>query len=124
MVGGKGDPTFEDVYSGPGGGEQEYSTHAMDLDEGDSDDDDEGAQASGATSRVGPSRALLAQSIGDTVDSSGGMSAEMREAHGSGLVNTRITDRESSYHQRRLHHQRCRFRPCLHRYLLVAILMR
>ena len=99
-MGGQGEESYDDAYGG--GSAQELSQYAMDLDGGASDDED-GDQASGTSSRVGPSRALLAQSIADTADSSGDMSAEMRETHGSGLINTRITDRESSYHQRRLH---------------------
>ena len=99
VTGSKGGAIYDtDIYGDSGA---EHSEYVMEVG-GESDDDQEEEYASSGThasSQVNPSRALIDEARG--VSSDLGLSAEQREMFGSGLVNTRISDRESSYHQKR-----------------------
>jgi splicing factor 3B subunit 1 len=87
-----------DIY---GNDTANLSEYAMDVgaDDGSDVEDDNTLSGTHPSSQIGPSRSLINSTIGETADT--GISAEFREQRGSGLVNTRISDRESSYHARR-----------------------
>jgi splicing factor 3B subunit 1 len=95
LTGNKGGAIYDtDIY---GDSRADRSEYVVELD--NSDEEEDTTSGTHRSSQVGPSRALIDDSIGMSKES--GISAERREMFGSGLVNTRIADRESSYQQRR-----------------------
>jgi splicing factor 3B subunit 1 len=68
------------------------------------DEDEETYRSSRGQARVGPSKELreTAMGMGGTDADDAEMLQQYKEQYGSGLVNTRIADRESEYHQRRM----------------------
>ena len=68
----------------------------------DNDEEEQDFPRGSRQVRIGPSRKLLNEMrLGDG-ETDAELQARFREQHGSGLANTRIADRESEYHQRRM----------------------
>lgn len=87
-----------DIYGDAESDQAKYSKFAhnedMDLEGGDGmeeDDDNSSSFRSSHPSSINPSRELLNESIGRDDD----LSLEYRSQYGTGLVNTRIADRET-----------------------------
>jgi len=93
LLSSKGGGVFDsDIYDS--GDRSQFATMEVGEEENEDQQQDSSIGRSPRSS-VNPSRALIDDSIGNSSSSSNNMSVEMREQFGSGLVNTRITDRES-----------------------------
>jgi hypothetical protein len=75
-----------------GGKDKSQYLDAVPAADDEDDDDVIDTRHPSTRSRINPSRALVAESIGGDDD---GMNGHYREQYGSGLVNTRISDREN-----------------------------
>ena len=86
-----------DIY-GNGGGKEQYMSAVVDEEE----DEEEGGHLHPSTrrARINPSRSLIDDSIQGSAEEVN--ENEYREQYGSGVVNTRISDRETEYQSRRL----------------------
>jgi hypothetical protein len=78
----KGATFDEEIFEDPG----QYEVEEVAMDE-----EDDGAGRHPASRRINPTRETLSDTVGKDED----LSAEYRAQNGSGLVNTRISDRES-----------------------------
>ena len=78
-----------DIYGGPD--KEQYVTSLPAYEE--EDDEVEEASHPSTKSRINPSRNLIDESVNASDDA--GMESHYREQYGSGLVNTRISDREN-----------------------------
>mmetsp|Transcript_14475 Transcript_14475/g.21768 ORF Transcript_14475/g.21768 Transcript_14475/m.21768 type:complete len:1246 (+) Transcript_14475:160-3897(+) len=83
-----------DIYGGPD--KEQYVTSLPAYEE--EDDEVEEASHPSTKSRINPSRNLIDESVNASDDA--GMESHYREQYGSGLVNTRISDRENEYQAR------------------------
>lgn len=87
-----------DIYNSNDINKSNYNQIIYDENDNNSDDEDNNNEYlhPSTKKRINPSKSLLSESIGNSNDDdNNSMENHYREQYGSGLVNTRISDREN-----------------------------